>query len=267
VSSERRYNEREVGEIFGQAAEAQKTAQDQLSGTEGLTLAELQEIGGDVGITPEFIARAAIAVDSSPPEEAITFLGLPVSAAHTVDIPGEMSDAAWDRLVLDLRKTFRATGRVYQTGSLREWRNGHLHAVVEPIETGHRLHLSTRKGNARGMVFGGLTAFVIGLLMVMLAISDGYAVDFQMIFISLLATLGLGSSAVTAYRLSSWASERERQMKAISERALERAGVEPDASIRTTKNVLVDENSLLEIPDAHTSHNSGQAHERRERSR
>ena len=63
MSPERRYNEQEIAGIFKQAAEAQETAQRHLSHTEGLTLAELQEIGKEAGITPEFIARSAAAVD------------------------------------------------------------------------------------------------------------------------------------------------------------------------------------------------------------
>ena len=59
--SDRRFNEEEVAAIFQQATgdEAQHAPQRQLPSGEGLTLAELQEIGRQVGIPPELVVQAA----------------------------------------------------------------------------------------------------------------------------------------------------------------------------------------------------------------
>jgi len=57
--TDRRFNEEEVAAIFKQATESQQTPQRQLPSGEGLTLAELQEIGQQVGIAPELVVRAA----------------------------------------------------------------------------------------------------------------------------------------------------------------------------------------------------------------
>lgn len=45
--SERRFNEAEVAAIFGRAAESLQTGQHQLPSGEGMTLTELQAIGGE----------------------------------------------------------------------------------------------------------------------------------------------------------------------------------------------------------------------------
>ena len=106
MSAEHRYSEQEIAAIFKQAAEAQEAAQQQKSPGEGLTLAELQQIGQETGITPEFIARAAAAVDRTGPSlPPTTYFGIPISVARTVDLPGPLSDDGWDQLVVDLRES------------------------------------------------------------------------------------------------------------------------------------------------------------------
>ena len=57
--SDRRYTKDEIKAIFEEAANAQETARRTSQQDEGLTLEELQAIGAESGITPEFIARAA----------------------------------------------------------------------------------------------------------------------------------------------------------------------------------------------------------------
>lgn len=227
MKAERRFNENEVSAIFEQAARAQQAAQHQASQGEGLTLAELQQIGREAGITPEFIARAAAAVDQGgavPPPA--TLMGLPISAARTVDLPGPLSDEAWDRLVVDLRETFNARGRIRRDGSLREWSNGNLQALLEPIENGHRLRLRTLKGSAEGTIYGEVALIMIGLgFLLVMGLSDSFEpTSLQMVVMGMLALLGLGGFGTTAGRLRSWAEERERQMAAIAARAVDLAG-------------------------------------------
>ncbi len=146
-----------------------------------------------------------------------------------MDLPGPLSDGDWDRLVVDLRETFQASGEVRREGSLREWRNGNLHVLVEPTESGHRLHLRTRKGNAQSRLTGGMIFFAMGLfLMLMLVVSSDFMVVMDKTFIvSMFALLGLGSMGVTAYQIPRWAEERGRQMEAVAARAVAKASAPP----------------------------------------
>lgn len=59
-----RYTEEEIEAIFRVAAETQEAARTRRPHGEGLTIAELQEIGLDAGNTPEFIAHVAVAGSS-----------------------------------------------------------------------------------------------------------------------------------------------------------------------------------------------------------
>jgi hypothetical protein len=231
MSPERQYDEQEIVAIFRQAAAGQESARRQLPKGGGLTLAELERIGEEAGITPEYIARAAAALDRAvPTPPPTTHLGFPVSVARAVDLPGLLSDEAWERLVADLRETFQATGEVRRDGSLREWRNGNLHALVEPTDSGHRLRLRTLNGNARGALVGGLAVFVTNLAFMLVAAASA-GINAGTLLLALLSAMGLGSMAFAAYRLPRWRAERERQMEGVAARAVERAGASTPAAL------------------------------------
>lgn len=228
MSAERTYSEQEIAAIFEQAAQAQEAAHRRLGHGEGLTLAELQRIGREAGITPEFVARAAASMDrATPPPPPARYLGLPISVTRTVDLPGPLTDAGWDRLVVDLRDTFRATGRVHRDGSLREWRNGNLHALVEPTEGGHRLRLSTRKGNAQQTLTLSLMALAMGVLFFVLMAAKNEPEPGMMVIMGMFMALGLSGAGLTAFRLPRWVEERGRQMEAVIARTAEHVGAAP----------------------------------------
>ncbi len=224
MSSERRYSEKEIAAIFEKAAGAQEDASRHVARGEGLTLAELQQIGSEVGISSEFIARAAASVGRSEPVPApTTYFGVPISVARSVELPSPLSDEDWERVVVDLRETFRARGEVRSGGSVRQWWNGNLHALVEPTETGYRLRLGSLKGSARSALTTGMAAFVMGLTFVLvLAFSGKFGTELpSTIMLSLFAFGGLASMGMVVYSLRRWVEKRGRQMEAVAARALE----------------------------------------------
>lgn len=152
MSPERRYNEEEVAAILERATTSRSSQANLPSNAAtGFTLAELQEIGAEAGIAPEEIAAAARAVStqaSAPPVR--TLLGAPRSVARIVPLTRELADAEWTRIVVALRETFGAEGRIREYGSLRTWRNGNLQVHAEPDGDGYRLRtLPFRAGPRR----------------------------------------------------------------------------------------------------------------------
>jgi hypothetical protein len=237
MSMERRYNEREIAAIFKQAATDQESAHQRLSRGGGLTLAEIEQIGEEVGITPEFIARAAAAVHTATPlpvPPPATSLGVPVSVARTLDLPGEFSDEDWDRLVADLHETFQVPGDVQLSGSLRKWRNGELQVLVEPTESGHRLRFHSLNETHRGALLGGLILLVMGLFFMLLVAAKGdFGVDLaKTLMVSLFAVVGLGSMGTAAFRLPRWREAQERQIEEVAARAVRRAGAKSVDNLR-----------------------------------
>lgn len=219
MTDERRYGEAEIAEIFEAAARARSADGRALSPAGGLSLAELQSIGGEVGIAPEQIAQAAAAVEmrrgALPRRKE---MGLPVGVGRTVDLPRAPTDAEWEMLLADLRATFGAHGKDKSAGGLRAWTNGNLHAYVEPTDTGHRLRMGTVSGNGVGTARLGIGAIVASLAMlVVLALSGQLPEDFGAAV--LFALMGIFFLGVNALRLPAWASEREEQMEHIAARA------------------------------------------------
>ncbi len=215
--SERRYSDEEVAAIFRDAAEGQRSGELQRVDGDGLTLAEIQSIGREVGLAPDVVTRAALSLDLRPQASSETFLALPIGVERTILLNRTLSDAEWEHLVGELRTTFRAKGRLATSGAFREWTNGNLQALLEPTATGHRLRLRTTKGNARPMFVAA--AMMLGSS----ALTWGTAVFAGRLGpalpgVLLMAAAGVGIFAATAIRLPSWARLRGRQMDAIAER-------------------------------------------------
>ncbi len=228
MTDERRYQEEEIREIFEAAAAAGDSNPRALSPGTGLTLAELQEIGLEVGLAPERIAAAATGLDrqgSTLPRR--THFGMPVSVGRTVDLPRAPTDREWALLVAELRETFHAQGKIGSAGSLRQWTNGNLHAYVEPTETGHRLRLGTLKGNASELNLLGIVGIVMGLIILIASSISGKLAE-GLFLSAVFGATGVAAMTSNVLRLPRWAREREQQMEHIASRARELIGPEPD---------------------------------------
>jgi hypothetical protein len=215
--TERRFNEAEVAAIFERATEAQQTGQRELPSGDGLTLAEVQEIGREVGISPELVVQAVKAIDQVGRPTSRTFLGLTIGVGRTIELDRKLSDDDWERLVVDLRETFDARGTVRRDGSLRQWTNGNLQALLEPTETGHRIRLRTVKGDARNMMVGGI-AMVTGAAGAVIAATLRTGDPARLSALAVAAAIGIGMYGIAALRLRPWAQLRERQMEEIAGR-------------------------------------------------
>jgi hypothetical protein len=184
-----------------------------------LTLAELQDIGREAGIPADAIAVATQSIGRVQPAASRTVLGLPLGVARTVNLDRRLSEEEWERLVVDLRETFNARGSVRSVGSLRQWTNGNLQALLEPTATGHRVRLRTVKGDALGMIVGGAGMFSASAAMFLFAAARGALGDKGMLMaMGFLGLTGLGMFASSALRLPAWAKTRRRQMEEIAAR-------------------------------------------------
>ncbi len=226
VMTERRYSEEEVADIFERAAQAQQTARRQLSPGEGMTLADLQEIGRDVGIPAELVAQAASSMDLGGRPASRTFLGLPIGVGRTIDLDGRLSEEEWERLVVDLRETFDARGTVKYDGPFRQWTNGNLQALLEPTATGHRLRLRTVKGDARASMTAGLATLGVAAAL-LIASAVGVPFSNASSLVGFLSAMGLGMFGIGALRLPGWARLRRRQMEAVAARLALAVGSQP----------------------------------------
>jgi hypothetical protein len=212
---ERRFSEEEVAEIFRRATEAQQTARRQLPAGEGMTLAQLQEIGSEVGIPGELVAQAARSVTQIGGPTSRSFLGLTVGVGRTIELGRRLSEAEWERLVVDLRETFNARGNVRSDGSFRQWTNGNLQALLEPTPTGHRVRLQTVKGDSLSLMTIGLGFLALSAGVLVVGTMTG---GDPLSSAAMLAAMGAGMFGLGAVRLPGWARLRRYQMESVAAR-------------------------------------------------
>ena len=214
MSKERRYQDHEIRQILELAIGAEDGPAQSLPAADGLTVLELQEVGREVGVTPERITQAVAVFEGRG--EAVprgTALGLPTSVGRIVPLPRSPSDREWELLIAELRTTFGGKGEVTSHGGLREWSLGTLHAFVEPTATGHRLRLTNSSLALGGVVLGGaVLAFALMIFLVLLGQEDP---GFKFAVPALFALFGGGLAAGSAISLPKWAREQERRMEHI----------------------------------------------------
>lgn len=213
--NERRFNEKQIAEILQRAAESDVT-QGEFDRGQSLTLAELQEIGAEVGIPPARIAEEARALELHP-RRFPTFLGTPRYVARAFPISRALSDEDWFQLVADIRQTFGAIGQIKSYGSLRSWTNGNLQVHVEPEADHYRVRMQTLKGNAVIIAAAAGAIMVSAVMSLVTAVAAG--VDVRAVATS--ALLGLAGVGILGYvraSLPQWAAQRAAQMEALEQR-------------------------------------------------
>jgi hypothetical protein len=219
MSDERRYDDAEVAEILERATALEMTPipGPSVSAT-GLTLLELQEIGAQAGIPPERIAAAARLLSSRAPSHApLTFLGAPRSVRRCVSIARALTDDEWTRLVVDLRETFGAEGRVRVHGQLRSWTNGNLQVHVEPEGDRYRVRMETLKGDTFSRAALGVAAMGGSGVMFLVNATGGLRPG-GVAVAAIMGLIGLVQLGYTRALLPRWASERAAQMESLAER-------------------------------------------------
>lgn len=218
---DRRYSDDEVSAIFARATEVRDVEPKALARSEGMSLADLQAIGKEAGISPELIRRAARELDQPAPPPVQTLLGIPIGAAHTVELQRELSDREWELFVVQLRETFDARGKVSSHGSFRQWQNGNLQVLVEPSASGHRVRFRTVRGELRDLFrVGGamLAAFTLATLLVSFT-NPAKAVKLISILGPLLAVGGV-VGGVRLFGIPGWRRMRSEQMKRLGDSLL-----------------------------------------------
>ena len=218
---ERRYTEADARRIFAAVAERQKAV---APGDDGLTLAELQEVARASGLDPSLVA--AVAAEGATPEasgEVRRVMGVPAEVRRVRVLPGPVSDAAWERIVADLRATFKTPGNPSQIGRVREWTGGDAYGsafrvALEPLAEGTRVVVEqTQERQAKqGLVVSGVFAAIAALLGVVILVS-GAEPDLwgAVLTFGLFAALAFGGTWVG---LRSWASRNGVNSDALLDR-------------------------------------------------
>ncbi len=184
----RTYGEDEARLIFERAA----ATQPQLPATraEGLTLAELQEIGREVGIDAVAIARAATAIDTQVAAPPVPVLGSPVVAQYEEWLARRLSPGDRDEALLAVRRRMGRHGVVEERGHGFDWRaRDFMGGRYITVETRDDRTLVRALGNFRD---GAVAWFT------MVGATTGMGSLFVLKATGLLTALGLGAAPIVA---------------------------------------------------------------------
>jgi hypothetical protein len=214
--AERRYQDNEISAIFTLAAGQSNSQKPFPSSPEGLTLAQLQSIGREVGIDALDVARAAASFSEPDGAAARESFGLPIEVLVSQSLPRLPTDHEWEELVGELRTTFRTTGRLAVHGNLRTWSNGNLHVCIEPAGTGYRLRMGTYKSDARLINGVGVALFGGGgLVLAAVAATNPHFLDALQLSFPLFVAGG-GIFLFNGTRLRKWVELRRYQLEQVA---------------------------------------------------
>jgi hypothetical protein len=120
-----RYSDSEVAEIVRRAAEEQVAHPTDA----GMSLRTVQQIAGDVGISPERVERAAHGLEGrergvAPAGSVVAdrWLGAPMLLADERVVDGEVPDSAHDEIIDEVQATFSTEGEAVTRGAALTWR-------------------------------------------------------------------------------------------------------------------------------------------------
>lgn len=215
---ERRYSDDEVQRILASAVESD-AAQSTSSSASGMTLAEIQRIAAEAGVSPASITAAAAVIDRVPATtSSARVLGLPVGVGDTVPLPRPLDDVEWQRLVAFLRDTFEAQGRAAESAGRREWRNGNLRISVDTVGNAAVLEMRTRKSNARPLINTG-AAMLLGSGIMEATFQLAHSAGGTAGSVLTIALSGAAMVAMGALNLPAWSATRRRQFAEVAEYA------------------------------------------------
>jgi len=239
MSTQRRFTEKEIARIFEKATRAQNAANDESHSNEGLSLEELKQIGASTGIDADYIVQAIAELNEEARGLSIQkHMGVPYALSRSVKLPDTFSEKDWERLVVDLRRTFKTRGTIKQDGSFREWSHGYTHAYVEPSENGYELRIEIKNGNTKGLLYSGILYVFLAIVMFITLSSKADSGDMVPSVLSgILAVGGIGSFLYPMIFGSGWARKKEQQIEGICERT-SRAVVSEEKEEEESKTAL-----------------------------
>jgi len=225
MTDDRRYDEDDIARIFELATREEgssgRAGPEAGAPDPGLTLAEIQQIGAEVGILPERIAESAraLAVAASPVSVRRKVLGFPLSVGGATPLPRPLTEEEWDRLVSEIRTQFNSHGKLERAGTLRSWRNGNLRIQLEPSDGGQQIQMQTHRRQSEVFVRVGGVMIGVGAGLGTVSVLTG-TLDPDL---GVVALMGAGFLAAGLAPLRTWARRRREQMESIAASAVRMA--------------------------------------------
>lgn len=182
----------DVNEILRRAADLQARTRG-TQGLTGLTQADLESLGQEIGIDPAFVAEAlrqrARNADSARAPRGGVFGG-PARVTSERTLPAPLTDDLWASIAAAAARLSGDPGRTTMTGSGREWRGGKAFLTATPVRDGTRLHVERRTADTGVLTIAlpMMVAFLVAMLAAMGWALTGLGVGALLLVVTFLAT-------------------------------------------------------------------------------
>jgi hypothetical protein len=168
----RRYGDEEVGLILKRAAELQRQEPAAAAEGGGLTLGELEEIAGEVGIDPRHLRRAAEEIDTlAVPlhgEGVDRLIGAPLTLKFERILTGELPEDGLESLLPEIQDALQGYGQPSLLGRTLTWQSTSpdsertLQVTVSSRDGRTRIRIEERISELAWSLFGGIIGGVGG---------------------------------------------------------------------------------------------------------
>jgi hypothetical protein len=144
----KQYTDKQMALILRRAAELQRAEAPEKRPDSGYSLAELETAGGEAGIDPAFIRRAAGWLDGAPSGRAHPFLGAPTAVEVRAALPAVYPDAALEDALDAIPDLAGCDG----DGQVRNGKLGWKVNALQSYNSGRTLKVSIEPGAAGSAV-------------------------------------------------------------------------------------------------------------------
>lgn len=215
----RLYGDDEMRQLLERAAEIQsREGTRALTHSGGFSLAEIEEIAAEAGITPAHLRQAAAEMETQVAQKGdwTWATGEPVTLVRERVVEGELPAEAFEHLVVVLQQRAGSHGQPSLMGRTLTWqsetpsRNRLLQVVITSRDGQTRIRLEERLHQLAGGLFGGLMGGGGGGVGVAVGVGVGEALG--SVLFAVAAPLGiLGLTFVAARGIFSAVSRRRQR--------------------------------------------------------
>jgi hypothetical protein len=211
------YSDRQISRIIKRAAELQDQIGRGDSAGRGISIAEIEQIGRELGIDPACLHQAVAEMGGGAEPGALSIWGPTLIEARRC-VNSEATEREWEMMVQEVRRMLGFTGETGKLGQALEWKTSDKELVtyqvtVSPREGQTEIQIVSRRDGAQF-----LTYFIAGLIGLFAAL--GVAAPSFSNPLELLAAGGILTGTLTAARLllGRWSSTQRALINRLAER-------------------------------------------------
>jgi hypothetical protein len=217
----RRFSDQEFALILRRAQEMQEAGGD-AGGTAargGMSLDEIRQIAGEVGIEPRFVELAVDALPRVPPRGA-ALAGAPWEWEATRVVAGELVEGEKGRVLDAIRSVVKDKGDLETAYGRVEWsHNDELGPVlvrVVPDEGETRVEVTARRAGEVGLWYG--VSVPVGTIVLGGALTTALGLDSPAAIVPMMTALALGLGAGVRVLWRGQAARWERKVSLLADR-------------------------------------------------